>query len=66
MGDLVQQISNEHLRTIFAELGFVSKSEVLTPVFRQAYRAAFVSDITVLVEGETGTGKDGGDRCTRT
>jgi len=57
MGDLVQEISNEHLRNIFAELGFVSKSEVLTPVFRQAYRAAFVSDITVLVEGETGTGK---------
>ncbi len=57
MGDLVQEISNEHLRSIFAELGFISKSEVLTPVLRQAYRAAFVSDIIVLVEGETGTGK---------
>jgi transcriptional regulator with PAS, ATPase and Fis domain len=57
MGELVQNISNEHLKKIFAQLGFVSKSEVLAPVLRQAYRAAFVSDITVLVEGETGTGK---------
>jgi hydrogenase-4 transcriptional activator len=57
MGDRLQEISNEHLSNVFAELGFVSKSEVMTPVLRQAYRAAFVSDITVLVEGETGTGK---------
>ncbi len=47
----------EDLRRIFAELGLTTGSGIMTPVLRQASKAALVSDVTVLVEGETGTGK---------
>ncbi len=47
----------EELRRSFCELGFVTGSDALAPLLRQAYKAACVSDITILVEGETGTGK---------
>ena len=49
--------SDEDLRRIFAELGLTTGSEIMSPVLRQAGKAALVSDVTVLVEGETGTGK---------
>ena len=51
------QQSDEDLRHVFAELGLTTASEVMSPVLRQAVKAALVSDVTVLVEGETGTGK---------
>jgi len=51
------QQSDEDLRRVFAELGLTASSEVMSPVLRQAAKAALVSDVTVLVEGETGTGK---------
>src|SRR5271163_4254564 len=39
-------------------MGFVTGSSgSMTPVLRVAYKAAQVSDIAVLLEGETGTGK---------
>jgi transcriptional regulator with PAS, ATPase and Fis domain len=49
--------SDEELRRTFADLGFITASDKLTPILRQAQKAARVSDITVLLEGETGTGK---------
>ena len=49
--------TDDELRRSFNELGFITGSNVLTPILRQAYKAACVSDITVLLEGETGTGK---------
>jgi transcriptional regulator with PAS, ATPase and Fis domain len=49
--------SDEDLRRIFGELGLATDSELMCPVLRQAGKAAVVSDVTVLVEGETGTGK---------
>src|SRR5215472_18830092 len=49
--------SDEELRSIFAELGLTGASEAMPPVLCQAGKAALVSDVTVLVEGETGTGK---------
>ncbi|HWF47531.1 MAG TPA: sigma 54-interacting transcriptional regulator [Bryobacteraceae bacterium] len=52
------QTSNEELRQIFAELGFVTGSSANTAsVLRLAHKAATVSDVAVLLEGETGTGK---------
>jgi transcriptional regulator with PAS, ATPase and Fis domain len=48
---------DEELRRSFAELGFFTASGKITAILRQARRAACVSDITVLLEGETGTGK---------
>ncbi|HTA23103.1 MAG TPA: sigma 54-interacting transcriptional regulator [Terriglobales bacterium] len=48
---------NDTLRETFAQLGFVTASDAMIPVLRAALKAASASDITVLVEGETGTGK---------
>jgi len=45
------------LRDIFSALGFVTTSQRMTPVLQCAYKAAQVSDATVLLQGETGTGK---------
>jgi len=50
-------LTDDELRRSFNELGFVTGSDALLPLLRQAYKAACVSDITVLLEGETGTGK---------
>ncbi len=41
----------------FAEFGFITLPQTMAPLLRQANKAACVSDITVLLEGETGTGK---------
>jgi transcriptional regulator with PAS, ATPase and Fis domain len=54
MGDLPQ---DDHLLQIFKDLGFVTCSPNMASLLRRAQRAAEVSDITVLLEGETGTGK---------
>lgn len=45
------------LREIFSALGFVTSCPRMTPVLQCAYKAAQVSDTTVLLQGETGTGK---------
>jgi transcriptional regulator with GAF, ATPase, and Fis domain len=50
-------LTADELRRSFGELGFVTGSDTLAPLLRQAYKAACVSDITILIEGETGTGK---------
>jgi transcriptional regulator with GAF, ATPase, and Fis domain len=47
----------EELRRIFAGLGFITTSQEMCPVLQRAYKAARVSDATVLLQGETGTGK---------
>ena len=47
----------QELRDIFADLGFITTSPRMTPVLQRAYKAARVSDATVLLQGETGTGK---------
>jgi len=50
-------LTADELRRSFGELGFVTGSDALAPLLHQAYKAACVSDITILLEGETGTGK---------
>ena len=49
--------SDQELQRIFEELGFITCSGAMAPLLRQARKAAYLSDITVLLEGETGTGK---------
>jgi transcriptional regulator with GAF, ATPase, and Fis domain len=56
-GDMISDRSDYELRRIFGELGFIALSEPMVAVLRQAGKAACLSDITVLLEGETGTGK---------
>jgi two-component system response regulator PilR (NtrC family) len=51
------QHSDGDLRRIFDELGLTTGSDAMAPVLRKAGKAALLSDVTVLVEGETGTGK---------
>jgi DNA-binding NtrC family response regulator len=50
-------VSDRELQRIFGELGFVTGSDTTLPLMRQAIKAACLSDITVLLDGETGTGK---------
>jgi len=50
-------VSDRELQRIFGELGFVTGSKATLPLMRQAIKAACLSDITVLLDGETGTGK---------
>jgi two-component system, NtrC family, response regulator PilR len=55
---LAQQIPDpERLREIFSRLGFVTTCQRMNPVLQCAFKAAQVSDTTVLLQGETGTGK---------
>jgi transcriptional regulator with GAF, ATPase, and Fis domain len=49
--------SDQELRRIFEQFGFITASDATLPLLRQASKAACLSDITVLLEGETGTGK---------
>jgi transcriptional regulator with PAS, ATPase and Fis domain len=51
------QPSERDLLQIFERLGFITCSPKMVALLRRAHRAAEVSDITVLLEGETGTGK---------
>ncbi|HUI56743.1 MAG TPA: sigma 54-interacting transcriptional regulator [Bryobacteraceae bacterium] len=54
-------MSNEptagELCRVFEEHGFITRSPSMLPVLRLARKAATVSDVTVLLVGETGTGK---------
>src|SRR6516165_10019537 len=52
-----RDVSSEVLLGTFARLGFVAASDAMVPVLRQAVKAASASDVTILLEGETGTGK---------
>jgi DNA-binding NtrC family response regulator len=49
--------SDEDLRRAFDAMGLVTDSGIMSGILRHAHKAALVSDVTVLVEGETGTGK---------
>lgn len=55
--DISADLSDGDLRRVFSELGFLTGSDLLLPLLRMAYRAAKASDISILIEGETGTGK---------
>jgi len=57
MGTAVCSLTDNELRRDFNNFDFVTGSDTLLPLLRQAHKAACVSDITVLLEGETGTGK---------
>lgn len=54
MSDLPQR---DDLLKIFEEVGFVACSPNMVSLLQRAHKAAAASDITVLLEGETGTGK---------
>jgi hypothetical protein len=55
--EIANELTNVELCGLFAAHGFITGSPAMMPLLRQARKAAVVSDITVLLEGETGTGK---------
>lgn len=57
MTHFVESSSESALQQLFEGLGLVTRSPCMTPLLQQAYKAAHVSDVTLLIEGETGTGK---------
>lgn len=58
MGSLRRWLGTEaDLIGAFASVGFVTADPAMVPLLHKAWRAARVSDATLLVEGETGTGK---------
>lgn len=52
-----ENLPDREIQSIFCKLGFITYSDQLLPLLRRAHKAAEVSDITALIEGETGTGK---------
>jgi hypothetical protein len=50
-------LPHEERQRVFIELRMVSASDRMASILRQACKAAMVSDVTVLMDGETGTGK---------
>jgi len=52
-----ENLPDREIQRIFCKLGFITCSDQLLPLLRRAHKAAEVSDITALIEGETGTGK---------
>jgi transcriptional regulator with GAF, ATPase, and Fis domain len=54
---MVHERSDSDFQRLFCTLGFVSGSHQLLPLLERAHKAAEISDVTVLIEGETGTGK---------
>ncbi|HMF76279.1 MAG TPA: sigma 54-interacting transcriptional regulator [Bryobacteraceae bacterium] len=54
---MLSDLTDTELCRLFESHGFITGSTAMLPILRQARKAATVSDITVLLEGETGTGK---------
>lgn len=48
---------DNELRARFARLGFITSCRTVTGLLRRAMKAAEISDVTILLDGETGTGK---------
>src|SRR5262249_44392642 len=51
------QMGDESLIAEFSSLGLVAGPGAMLAVLRRAWKAAQVSDTALLIEGETGTGK---------
>ncbi len=54
---MTRDLPDTQLLRIFSELGFITSSSNVSSILQRARKAAQVSDVTVLIEGETGTGK---------
>jgi transcriptional regulator with PAS, ATPase and Fis domain len=57
VADVPSELTNIELFDVFERHGFITGASTMVPVLRMARRAALVGNITVLIEGETGTGK---------
>src|SRR6266700_3944393 len=54
---MTYSLLDDELQKTFGGLGVTSCCPNVTAMLRRAHKAAEVSDITVLIQGETGTGK---------
>jgi transcriptional regulator with PAS, ATPase and Fis domain len=48
---------DDELRATFARLGFITSCRTMTGLLRRAKKAAEISDVIILLDGESGTGK---------
>jgi transcriptional regulator, propionate catabolism operon regulatory protein len=48
---------DKEIQLSFSRMGFVTSSPNVTAVLKRAWKAADASDVTVLLQGETGSGK---------
>lgn len=49
--------SDEELSELFGQFGLVARSRSMAQVLRLSWKAAQVNDAALLIDGETGTGK---------
>jgi DNA-binding NtrC family response regulator len=56
-GAMVRQAQNERPANVLKDKGFL-KTESILPVYDKAYKVALAADATVLIVGDTGTGKE--------
>jgi transcriptional regulator with GAF, ATPase, and Fis domain len=54
---MTERWDDDSLRATFARLGFITCSRSVMALLSRAKKAADVSDVTILIDGETGTGK---------
>ena len=45
----ISSLTDDELKALFSRLGFVTASDSMAPLLRQAGKAAHVSDITLLI-----------------
>jgi transcriptional regulator with PAS, ATPase and Fis domain len=55
--EAVRRSEQEQLRATFRKLGIIGESDAMLTLFRWATRVSGLSDLHVLITGETGTGK---------
>ena len=56
--ELRRQVEEQTIRAVMLSFGIVGESNAMVSVFRTALRVSALSDLPVLLTGETGTGKE--------
>jgi transcriptional regulator with GAF, ATPase, and Fis domain len=57
-GEAQRQINEERIRGTMQQLGMVGESQAIAAVFQMILRVSPLSDLPILITGETGTGKE--------
>ena len=55
--EIARRSEEERIRVVMSDLGIIGKSEAMLSVFRRIARVSALSDLPILITGETGTGK---------
>jgi transcriptional regulator with PAS, ATPase and Fis domain len=55
--EMIRQVEEERIKVAMKNLGIIAESEAMISVFRWIVRVSALSDLPILIMGETGTGK---------